>query len=49
MVVMSLKTYEGVTQNIEARLDEADIEAERTKERLSHSEVFDSLKKRIRS
>ena len=49
MVVMSLKTYEGVTQKIGARLDEADIEAERTKERLSHSEVFDSLKKRIRS
>ena len=33
---------------IESKLDEADRLAETVKERLSHEEVFDSLRKKIR-
>ena len=36
-----------ITNNIEAKLDEADIMAEETSERLSHEEVFSDLRRKI--
>ena len=48
MVVMSLKSYENMTNNIEAKLDEADNYAEVSDVRLSHDEVFGKLRNKIR-
>ncbi|MBR6421990.1 type II toxin-antitoxin system Phd/YefM family antitoxin [bacterium] len=48
MVVMSIDMYESLTENIEAKLDAADIQAEETAERLSHDEVFSTTRTRIR-
>ena len=48
MVVMSLKAYENMTNNIEAKLDEADNYAEVSDVRLSHDEVFSKLRNKIR-
>ena len=48
MVVMSLKAYENMTNNIEAKLDEADNHAEVSDVRLSHDEVFGKLRNKIR-
>lgn len=48
MVVMSLKAYEKMTNNIEAKLDEADNYAEVSDVRLSHDEVFGKLRNKIR-
>lgn len=48
MVLMSLQMYDAITNNIEAKLDEADIMAEETSERLSHEEVFSDLRNCIR-
>lgn len=48
MVVMSLKAYENMTNNIEAKLDEADNYAEVSDVRLSHDEVFCKLRNKIR-
>ena len=48
MVVMSLKAYENMTNNIEAKLDEADNYAEVSDVRLSHDEVFGKLRNKIR-
>ncbi|MCM1271774.1 MAG: type II toxin-antitoxin system Phd/YefM family antitoxin, partial [Ruminococcus flavefaciens] len=47
MVVMSLEQYSDLTENIEARLDEADTEAEKTDKRLSHDEVFANIRRRL--
>lgn len=47
MVVMSIEQYSGLTENIEARLDEADLEAEKTDKRLSHDKVFDNVRGRL--
>ncbi|HIQ95261.1 MAG TPA: type II toxin-antitoxin system Phd/YefM family antitoxin [Candidatus Limivivens merdigallinarum] len=47
MVVLSLEKYASLTDNIEMKLDEADKMAESTEERLSHEEVFHSLRKGI--
>lgn len=47
MVVLSLEKYASLTDNIEMKLDEADKMAESTEERLSHEEVFQSLRKGI--
>ena len=41
MVVMSLKAYENMTNNIEAKLDEADNYAEVSDIRLSHDEIME--------
>lgn len=49
MVVLSLEQYTALTQDIEMKLDEADKAAETTPERLTHEEVFDRVKKRIRA
>ena len=40
MVVMSLEHYSQLTENIEAKLDEADKEAAESSVRLSHDELF---------
>lgn len=47
MVVMSLEQYSDLTENIEARLDEADAEAEKTDKRISHDEVFANIRGRL--
>ena len=45
MVVMSLETFSRLTDSAEYALDEADRQAESDSRRLSHNEVFDSLRK----
>lgn len=49
MVVMSLDLYESLTNNIEARLDEADFQAASTDERLTHDDVFSNIRARIKA
>jgi prevent-host-death family protein len=49
MVVMSLDLYESLTENIEARLDEADLQAKSTKKRLTHDEVFSNVRAKIKT
>lgn len=41
MVVISLEEYARLTDDIEGKLDEADLAAERDDTRLSHEEVFE--------
>lgn len=48
MVVMSIQAYENITNNIEAKLDEADNYAEFSDVRFSHDEVFGKLRQKIR-
>ena len=48
MVVMSIQSYENITNNIETKLDEADNYAEFSDVRLSHDEVFGKLRNKIR-
>lgn len=48
MVVLSLEQYTALTEDVEARLDEADRMAQRTKERFTADEVFSRVKKRIK-
>lgn len=48
MVVMSLELYESLTHSIEAKLDEADLEAEQNSQRLNHNEVFGEIKAKIK-
>lgn len=47
MVVLSLEEYSNLTDYIEMKLDEADFEAENSDVRLTHEEVFDSIRKTI--
>ena len=47
MVVMSLETYSRLTDNIEYDLDQADIAAESNSKRMSHEEVFDSIREKL--
>jgi prevent-host-death family protein len=49
MVVMSLEHYAALTEDVEAKLDEADYIAETTTERYTADEVFARVKKRIKS
>ncbi|MBQ6780828.1 MAG: type II toxin-antitoxin system Phd/YefM family antitoxin [Treponema sp.] len=49
MVVMSLQMYESLTDDIELRLDEADLQAKSTSERLSHDDVFSAVRSRIKA
>ena len=48
MVVMSLETYESLTENIETKLDEADSQASSNSTRLTHEEVFSDLRSSLR-
>ncbi len=48
MVVMSLDSYESLTDYIEAKLDEADLMAKNDSIRYTHEEVFSSLREKIK-
>ena len=47
MVLMSIKQYSTLTDDIERKLDEADAFAANTSTRLSKADVFDSARRRI--
>ncbi|MFU0538236.1 type II toxin-antitoxin system Phd/YefM family antitoxin [Gardnerella vaginalis] len=47
MVLMSIKQYSALTDDIERKLDEADAFAANTSTRLSKDDVFDSVRRRI--
>ena len=47
MVLMSLKMYDSLLNNVELRLDEADLQVEETKERFCHEDVFSKVRKGI--
>ena len=47
MVVMSLESYSELTDNVERALDEADRYAEENTERMTHEDVFSSIRERI--
>ena len=47
MVVMSLEKYASLTEQIEAKLDEADRQAGETEERLSHETVFGNVRRAV--
>ena len=47
MVVLSLEAYCRLTDSVEAALFQADYEAEHDARRLSHEEVFDSIREKI--
>ncbi len=49
MVVMSLEMYENLTENVEAKLDEADIQAATDSRRFSHDEVFSAVRNKIKA
>jgi prevent-host-death family protein len=47
MVVLSLDAYSKLTDGVEAALDEADRLAEEDSRRMSHEEVFQTLRRKI--
>ena len=47
MVLLSIEEYSKLTDQVERKLDEADIQAESTDVRLSHEEVFGDLRKNL--
>ena len=47
LVVISRKTFAELTSDVETRLDEADYEAVNNPMRLSHREVFSSLRSKV--
>lgn len=47
MVVLSLEQYSRLTDNVEAKLDEADMLAAASDKRLSHDEVFGDVRRRL--
>ena len=47
MVLLSIEEYSKLTDQMERKLDEADIQAANTDIRLSHEEVFGDLRKKI--
>ncbi len=47
MVLLSLEEYSNLTDDIETKLDEADFEAQNFDVRLTHEEVFESIRKTI--
>lgn len=47
MVVLSLEAYSQLTDGVEAALDEADRLAEENGRRMTHEEVFGSLRRKI--
>ena len=48
MVVLSIEEYAKMTDRVEHALDLADIQAEKTAERLSHDEMLAAARKIIR-
>lgn len=49
MVVMSIEMYDRLTNSIEAKLDEADLQAKLDSTRYSHEEVFSSIREQLRN
>lgn len=49
MVVMSLEMYDRLTDNIESKLDEADLQSKTDLTRYTHEEVFSSIRNQIRA
>ena len=49
MVVMSLDMYDRLTDNIESKLDEADLQAKTDPTRYAHEDVFSSIRNQIRA
>lgn len=49
MVVMSIDQFEHINGSVEHALDAADQQAETTSLRYTHNELFDSIRKGIRS
>ena len=49
MVVMSIDMYDRLTNNIEAKLDEADLQAKIDSIRYTHEEVFSSIREQLRN
>lgn len=49
MVVMSIDMYDSLTNNIEANLDEADLQAKTDPTRYTHEEVFSSIREQLRN
>ena len=47
MVIMSIEQYSALTDEIEQKLDEADVAAANSEVRYSASEVFSSVKSRV--
>ncbi len=47
MVLLSIEEYSRLIDQIEFRLDEADIQAESTKERMLHDELFSKIRSKI--
>ncbi len=47
MVVMSISAYSNLTSGVEKALDEADEYATASNERMTHEEVFGSLRRRL--
>ena len=47
MVVMSIEAYSRMKQNVELALDEADDYSEKTQRRLTHENVFGTLRERV--
>ena len=47
MVVMSIDMYDRLTNNIETKLDEADLQAKTDSTRYTHEEVFSSIREQF--
>ena len=47
MVVMSIEAYAKLVEGVECALDEADKAASENNARMSHEEVFNSLRERL--
>lgn len=47
MVVMSLESYSKLADGVELALDEADVMAAQSSKRMTHDEVFGSLRRKL--
>ncbi len=47
MVLLSIEAYSHLIESTEKALDEADLQAERDPDRLSHKEVFDTIRETV--
>ena len=47
MVLLSIEEYSRLIDRIECKLDEADIQAESTNERMLHDEIFSKIRSKI--
>ncbi|MCP1101276.1 prevent-host-death family protein [Aequitasia blattaphilus] len=47
MVVLSIEQYGKLTEYVETQLDEADMVAESTSQRLGHNEIFQKVRRKL--